>query len=107
VMGWMQGPMESPHLWRREDGRLTELPKFSTDVASAWQVVEKLGPDDIFLTVRLLPDGHYECGAYNEIGDRLALSEEPSVKAETAPLAICRAALLATGSLPQPYRSER
>jgi hypothetical protein len=82
---------------------LGQLPRVSTDIAAAWKVVEKLGSDDLFLTIRLLPDADYECAAENEIGEALRLGDSGSVKAASAPLAICRAALFAnSGAHPTP-----
>lgn len=100
VMGWCRGSEASSGEWQRHDGMLAELPKFSTDIAAAWQVVEKLRPDDIFLTISALPDGDYECAAQNEIGETLKLADSACVKAGSAPLVICRAALLACSSFP-------
>jgi hypothetical protein len=57
-------------------------PHYSTDIAAAWELVEKM---KYFTLYR--GDGYWECeysGQYLE-----------SIDAETAPLAICRAALLA------------
>lgn len=101
VMGWRRQSEAPQDVWQRHDERLAELPKFSTDIAAAWQIVEKLGPDDIFLTITLLPDGEYECTAQNEIGETLMLGKSGHVKADSAPLVICRAALLSGSSFPQ------
>jgi len=75
-------------------GRI-QIPKYSTNIAAAWEVVEK----------RLSTDGHFAFWpsvagfsvAYHGIR---TWDSEPvwEVWAETAPLAICRAALRAVGA---------
>ncbi len=103
VMGWRREAGERSGRWRRPDGTvLTDLPKFSTDIAAAWQVVEKLGLEDVFLAIRLLPDGEYECTAQNEIGETLKLGDSGRVQAASAALAICVAAMLAGSAVPRP-----
>ena len=78
------------HLWD------CDLPHYSTDIAAAWEVVEYMGP--IPFSLRFQPadawrtgDGEVYCHAH------WTCWFEGSVWAEapTAPLAICRAALLA------------
>jgi len=72
-------------------GSVTELPRYSTDIAATWEVVERLTkptsfPDidiDLLTTVR---------GWLFVIKYDIAVHR---ANAETAPLAICRAALLA------------
>lgn len=83
--------------WKK-DGSLStwccdcpELPRFSTDISAAWQVVDKLRSQGRFMSIAILGDGvhvsldggaggGWHGGTYRE---------------ETAPLAICRAALKA------------
>jgi hypothetical protein len=55
----------------------------STEIAPAWEVVEKLG-----LSVLKVQDGW-------QARKHVSMSDETSSNGETAPLAICRAALLA------------
>lgn len=74
------------------------VPRYSTDIAAAWQVVEKLD----LLGVRLVP-GHESYGEVSfslgrrsdnglwVLGDDRSL--EPGVEGESAPHAICLAAL--------------
>lgn len=68
-----------------EDGFL--LKNYSTDIAAAWQVLEKVYEKT----------GHYEIQAWVRPYHRANLtgSECDTYIAETAPLAICCAALLA------------
>jgi hypothetical protein len=67
---------------------IIQLPFYSTDIAAAWEVVEKIRE-------------YIECIWPNDRGLWSLLSYErleeglTTVSAETAPLAICRAALLA------------
>jgi hypothetical protein len=62
------------------------LLSFSTDIAAAWQVVEKLKPNYPLLDMYCIGDWA------SSFGD----GEWGYGYAETAPLAICRAALIAT-----------
>ena len=80
--------------WRHADGSCylqQLLPRFSTDIAAAWEVVEKLCDEtgcDIVKVCKRDPEllrGDWSCNfgrGFEAFG-------------ETAPLAICRAALLA------------
>lgn len=70
-------------------GNIT-YPPYSTDIAAAWQVVEK---------TRLFT----HCDI-TQLDDKWAISNwanDSSVEADTAPLAICRAALKAISAEPQ------
>ena len=62
------------------------LPLYSTDIAAAWEVVEKLRGDRITVGVTAY-DRDVEC--------EIHIGGLHTVRAETAPLAICRAALKA------------
>ncbi len=76
-----------------------DIPSYSTSIAAAWEVVEKL--TKIFgLTMTRLPnDDSWEISIYrlNEDGDYMATADD-IVSAATAPLAICRAALKAVSA---------
>lgn len=125
VMGWrpMQGGVsmeigEKDDLW--EDGsrkwygkdgdprpmRLLPSPKFSTDIAAAWLVVEKLiARGDEFTLERISLDKVWRAKVYPFTKDKgwagggyFTSSNDVAVNAKTAPLAICRAALLAVGA---------
>jgi hypothetical protein len=61
------------------------IPRYSTNIADAWLVVEKY-PDGV--EILKCPDG-YICYIYTD--------EEYRTEAETAPLAICKVALKACG----------
>ena len=77
------------HLSYRGDFSKVNLPKFSTDIAAAWLVVEKLLPEyDFYFEVS---GNRIEDGWFAMFGDDLDKAEV----AETAPLAICHAALKA------------
>lgn len=58
---------------------MLKLPPFSTDMGAAWLVAEKIG-------IGMLNNVHGKWEAY--------VVDGPYADAETAPLAICRAALL-------------
>jgi len=71
-------------------------PAYSTDIAAAWGVVEYIRTATRAVNVRTLfastgPD-RYDCGIYDEVPGL-----DIWVEADTAPLAICRAALHAVG----------
>jgi len=77
-----------PHTWHIREA----LPRFSTDIAAAWQVVKKLSDDIGPVSV---------CwGIYGPEGNKASVMSmfgpDPGAVGETAPLAICRYALLAT-----------
>src|SRR5690606_32042031 len=92
VMGWKRGdpkygdmPWYPPGTGRYLGGGRLNLPKFSTDIAAAWEVVEHLAAPDETLTIT------YAKGTWVvAVG-----SVEVSATSESAPEAICRAALLA------------
>lgn len=74
----------------------------STDIAAAWQVVEKLRKSHCCLTLKSDFDYIWECYAIKDENDAEHQSEiivdyKVYAKAETAPLAICLAALKAMG----------
>ena len=70
------------------------VPRYSTDIAAAWQVVEKFGYS---------PSIHVFRSHGGKWGCKISLSSDPNVDAEyfgfaeTAPLAICLAALKKAG----------
>lgn len=69
-----------------------EILGYSTSLAAVWEVVEMLSSDCVFEISREKA-GHYSCGFYREAYvDPLGLG-----KADTAPHAICLAALKAVG----------
>ena len=71
------------------------LPHYSTDIAAAWQVVEKLRADCVFANIGPDPSegGGYNCQFHWAEGhDEFDIRLEDAA-APTAPLAICRAAL--------------
>lgn len=102
VMGWKQwqpltGFRPSLDRWLSgDDGIRTTDPAAnhdrgfypSTDIAHAWEVVEHLRSRHGLSAEVLMNPGH--------IRVRINYGEVTSVLADTAPLAICRAALLAT-----------
>jgi hypothetical protein len=65
------------------------LPNYSTDIAHAWQIVERMA--DWRVVIERVPSGEWEV-----MFDTRRVFE--NVKADTLPLAICRAALAAVGA---------
>ena len=97
VMGWERKDYGYTIVyWEEndEDVHMVELWKPSTDIADAWKVVEKMVDKYFMVDVTAVKGGQYEC---------VITSEEPTIHndyelyelGETAPLAICRVALLA------------
>lgn len=74
-----------------------ECPEFSTDIAAAWQVVEWMRKwHDRGLIFKVFPVGfQFDYSAVFQSRD----NEQWDAQAETAPLAICLAALKVVGSL--------
>ena len=73
------------------------LPYYSTNIAAAWEVVAKIKPDiDGGIAVEWLIDGGDDRAWHTEIWTRGEKYRQYCSFAPTAPLAICRAALLAT-----------
>ncbi|KYD12407.1 BC1872 family protein [Saccharococcus caldoxylosilyticus] len=92
VMNW--------HVWENEDGELmvtkgygcySHCPSFSTNIADAWQVVEKLNGDDFDFQV------WREKGKYNVEFAKDFFYLFGFAESENAALAICLAALKAVG----------
>jgi hypothetical protein len=77
------------------DDAYDHVPPFSTEIAPAWEVVEKLG-----LSVLKVQDGW-------QARKHVSMSDETSSNGETAPLAICRCALLAVTHQPEPAHDRR
>ena len=72
---------------------VNEIPHYSTDIAAAWEVVEKLGEMDLSFA----PDdreGTWDCS----FGWDGSENNPTCVYAPTASEAICRSALLAVGA---------
>ena len=85
VFGWEKGsfPVYEPMKSKHGDYMVRPISEYSADIAAAWDVVEKM-TDRGFL-IRLTVDGKNEFWCAFKF----------SATAKTAPLAICRAALLA------------
>jgi hypothetical protein len=103
VMGWRDcDPHEVDAFgelvgWGRNKGAgKHHIPAYSTDIAAAWEVVEKLGQTRT-VKVWKCHDG-YICDLTPHDGPVFAGFVQ--VGAETAPLAICRAALIAIAPTP-------
>lgn len=69
-------------------GSCKGYPRYSVDISSAWEVVEKMGPSYELKSI------HHSSGTVHRATFWRGMMGF-SVEAETAPLAICRAALLA------------
>ena len=99
---WMHFPTTGPYADCDCEGHMEAqvCPRYSTNIADAWEVVEKLGRWHGFDFMIVMPDPEqtfhlrtYEAGWYEATNDgpeRRVVSD-----ADTAPLAICLAALKA------------
>lgn len=106
LFGWMfiasnfvhnleYGTMIPPNGWKRDNFIPDECPHYSTDIAAAWEVVEKMRGMALAMTMGKGDDA-YQCRIFD--GRIAPEAYRVLVSAETAPLAICRAALLAMES---------
>jgi Phage ABA sandwich domain len=106
VMGWEYheavytwGELFSPAKYVKEDGREVEpfnLPHFSTNIADALQVVEKLRDRYVYMNLTNNDDS-YCCELMEQDLENSSRYFTYYADAETAPLAICLAALKAVG----------
>jgi hypothetical protein len=101
LMGYVNGRKCYRYADNSGDWWTTHIPHYSTDIEAAWEVLEKMRadcsgggePDYIMLNCYKELEPHWYCAkiwAHHD-GD----IPEVEATAETAPLAICRAALLA------------
>lgn len=105
--GFGDGYVRNPPKWPQEprfpeDYNFQRVPPYSTDIAAAWDVVEKLGNwhGFDFLVWRTAEasqyhEGDWQAGWYEAGFD--GPESRASAYAKTAPIAICRAALKAVG----------
>lgn len=96
MMGWTNLSLAGTRFGTTPQGRVHRIvPQYSTDISAAWEVVEQL---------RLLgyqggidwarPEPGYECAFWSS---SISPYEKQSSRAETAPMAICLAALKVIG----------
>lgn len=102
IGGILYCPPDFPH----DHNAMNVVPDYSTEVAKAWLVVEKLARDEHdSADIGYLPDGSWR--AYFRVGGyRPFMDQEGWAEAPTASLAICRAALKATESAERPPNRE-
>lgn len=102
VMGWkdISGPDHGIDMWQTPEGhrgiRGKDIPSYSTDIAAAWEVAEKLSQ----LCFGLWRVGdEWECELDSNDGRFLVAGDSVHVFGSgiSAPLAICLAALKAVG----------
>jgi len=94
VMGWTYGHpcpegMDCLH-WADEKGKVRDYkpPQYSTDIAAAWEVVEKMSEQWPQYQLAKIEDGWSVMWGFDGYG-------WPEATGKTAPEAICKAALLA------------
>ena len=106
VMGWTfvtfpDGVCPEVKHWHREDGEHVALPGFSTSIAAAWRVVEKLNGAGFSVYVGKSPTAQtWDVRGWKEAraGSREHEGSHFIEHADTAPLAICLAALASTST---------
>ena len=109
VMGWTEQPYSRPPShWQDEEGyTILTLPNFSTDIAAAWQVVERMRRFSDLRSFAVVVQDNSEHGAEPEWlarFDRYEVATDEMVTAEwwsskSAAKVICIAALKAVQSL--------
>lgn len=92
--------LDSMHrLWRLGTERRTARgypPDYSTDIAAAWKVVEEMRKRVSNLKLALYAANGWCCYLWDVTAEGTEVEKGVSGNTPTAPLAICRAALLAT-----------
>ncbi len=82
-------------------GMRWEYPRYSEDIAAAWEVVEKMRENEVLLWTQLSPGGNYRIEIRrflkSDVTDSIWEKAQGYEVADTAPLAICLAALRAKG----------
>lgn len=73
------------------DGKRSGIPLYSTDIEQAWKVIEYL-EFDVKITKHEGISPRYQCHVFDPGNVKMAF-------AETAPMAICKAALCAVGEV--------
>lgn len=106
VMGWTKkelptnrvNPSYTAWYWVSNDDNVKIPTNFfnpSINLHDAWQVVEKLKKDNIYIDIYSLPSDGYRVETSTHDGEQYV--HMSTVGADTAPLAICLAALKAVG----------
>jgi len=104
VMGWTPPTHDPKHtfsyreLWTDEHGDFCQLPRFTERIDDAWMVVEKMaeGMDGPIINLAWCENPDIE-GWYGWVCDMKGVGVWQAAAADTAPLAICKAALKAKG----------
>lgn len=93
VMGWTNLSVTGSRFGTTPDGKPHRIiPQYSTEISAAWEIVEKLKLSGYQGGLEWAkPEAGYNCA----FGASLPLDEKQFSWAETAPLAICLAALKA------------
>lgn len=93
VMGWRHDPgtYEGSRYLLDPAGARSAIPNYSTDIAAAWEVVEKLKGATAHFQLQSIP------GGWSTRIFRVPAGLSNEEIADTAPMAICLAALKAVG----------
>lgn len=107
VMGWtidysipiidIVGPYADRAAWKNEHGNSAKVPCFSTDIAAAWQVVEKMQEGLEWQFMLEAHSGEWLAYVTPHISSPRYNSQQFEAIADTAPHAICLVALEALG----------
>lgn len=101
--GWSKALKKGSDGDRYVDG-MRDVPEFSTDIAAAWQVVEKFRSEGWKFCIADGDEEPFQC-YFQRLSEDGGV-DEPEAEADTAQLAICRAALKAAAPQePPPPRS--
>lgn len=101
VLGWIKPPATSvlKPMWVAPPMGTVfpELPKFSTNIKDAWLIVDKWAKEGRYFSIHKWIDGQYVVTLETDVvKDNFELQKS----AETAPMAICLAALKSLGFNP-------
>lgn len=96
VMGYkrLEPTLDWPERWLCDDRKLGGIPAYSTDIAAAWEVVEKLSAKHPYITIIRVGTAPTEWVIAEGPGD----SDPDLARAPTVPYAICLAALKSVAS---------
>lgn len=96
VMGWTNLHVVGTRFGTTPEGKSHRMvPQYSTDISAAWEVVEKLRQSGYQGRIDWArPELGYECAFWSS---PILPNEMQFPRAETAPLAICLAALMVMG----------
>jgi hypothetical protein len=100
VFGVKAKPMYGSGSWHEVSGHRNPVKRYSSDVAAAWQIVPIMGGKGYWFRLDNIDSEGYWSALFSN--DLQIFSDYTGESAETAPLAICLAALAALAQAPVP-----